>query len=76
MEYLSLETSFDNRLSDEKLIRILPALSLLAEDVGERILLDSNSLRDILVNVNVDQEEWAFKELGLWRDWLKSSMEG
>ncbi len=66
MENSSLEASFNNRLPDEKLAKLLPALSLLAEDVGERILLDSNSLREILVSVGADREEWAYEELKLW----------
>ena len=66
MENSSLEASFNNRLPDEILARLLPALSLLAEDVGERILLDSNSLREILVSVGADREEWAYEELKLW----------
>ena len=63
---MSLEASFNNRLPDEKVARLLPALSLLAEDIGERILLDSNSLREILVSVGADREEWAYEELKLW----------
>lgn len=61
----------DNRLTEEKLNRLLPALSLLAEDVGERVLLDSVSLREILVSVGEDKEEQAFTELQLWAKTLE-----
>ncbi len=66
MENTVLGASFNNQLPDEKVAKLLPALSLLAEDVGERISLDSNSLREILVSVGADQEEWAYEELKLW----------
>lgn len=66
MENIVLGASFNNRLPDEKVAKLLPALSLVAEDVGEKISLDSNSLREILVSVGADQEKWAYEELTLW----------
>src|SRR5690554_3532497 len=58
-------------LPEEKLNRLLPALSLLAEDVGERVLLDSIALREILVSVDEDKEEQSFTELQLWAKTLE-----
>ena len=66
MENTGLLTSFNNRLPDEKVAKLLPALSLLAEDLGEKMVIDSNSLREILVSVGADQEEWAYEELKIW----------
>ena len=66
MENTELITSFNNRLPDEKVAKLLPALSLLAEDLGEKMVIDSNSLREILVSVGADQEEWAYEELKIW----------
>jgi len=61
----------DNRLADDKLNRLLPALSLLAEDVGERASISADSLREILASVGEDQEEQAFAELQLWAKTLE-----
>jgi len=60
------EKTLDNKLPDDKLNRLLPALSLLAEDVGERVSISTISLREILASVGEDQEELAFPELELW----------
>ena|GEM_PF-1334003 len=56
----------NNRLAEEKLNKLLPALSLLAEDLGEKTMLDPVSLRAILLSADVDHEEWAQEELQLW----------
>ncbi len=48
MENTVLGASFNNRLPDEKVAKLLPALSLLAEDIGERISLNRDSLVEIL----------------------------
>ena len=56
----------DNRLADEKLNRLLPALSLLAEDLGEKAVLDSISLHEILLSIDAGNEAWAEEELKLW----------
>jgi hypothetical protein len=66
MENIVLGTSLNNRLTDDKIAKLLPALSLLAEDIGEKTSLDSNSFREILVSVGADQEAWAHEELKLW----------
>lgn len=65
------EKSLDNKLPDDKLNRLLPALSLLAEDVGERVSISTVSLREILASVGEDQEELAFTELDLWAKTLE-----
>lgn len=56
----------DNKLADDRLKRILPALSLLAEDLNEKASLGPNSLREILLSVDADHEAWAHEELALW----------
>jgi len=68
---ISISDSYsNNQLSDEKLARLLPALSLVAEDVGERISISAESLREILASVGEDGEE-AFAELQLWAEALE-----
>lgn len=62
----------ESRLSDEKLARLLPALSLLAEDMGERVSISASSLHEILVSVGMDGEEQAFGELQLWAKTLEN----
>lgn len=56
----------ENKLTEEQLNKLLPALSLLAEDVGAHISINPNSLKEVLLNVNAEKEEWAIKELELW----------
>jgi len=73
MENSSLRPSLNNRLPDEKLAKLLPALSLLAEDIGERNSLNSDSLAEILISVGVDREGWAFEELGIWSKTLEKA---
>ena len=73
MENSSLRPSFNNRLPDEKLARLLPALSLLAEDISEKISLNRDSLAEILASVHIGREEWAFEELGIWSKTLEKA---
>jgi hypothetical protein len=73
MDNSSLIQSFNNCLPDEKLARLLPALSLLAEDIGEGIPLNRDSLAEILVSVGLNREEWAFEELGIWSKTLEKA---
>jgi hypothetical protein len=56
----------DNKLTEDKLNLLLPALSLLAEDIGERNAINTELFADIIVSVGVEKDEWAFEELGIW----------
>jgi len=66
MDSSSSMPSLAERLPGDKLAKLLPALSLLAEDIGERVSISDNSLHEILVSVGEDQDEQAFMELKLW----------
>jgi ADP-ribosyl-[dinitrogen reductase] hydrolase len=61
-----------NRLTDDRLNRLLPALSLLAEDIGDRVSMSAGSLDEILASVGEDHGEWPIVELELWRKTLEN----
>ena len=56
----------DSKLPEDKLNMLLPALSLLAENIGERNELDEELFLDILLSVGAEKDEWAFEEIGTW----------
>jgi hypothetical protein len=67
----------DERLSEDKLKSLLPALSLAAEHIAIGKELNGSVYHDMLREVGLDSEIWAKKELDLWaglllkaRSWL------
>ena len=55
-----------NQLPEEKLSKLLPALSVLAERISTGNMPDQHTLEKILLSVGVERERWALEELGLW----------
>ena len=49
----------EERLSEEKLSRLLPALSLLAERIGAGEPLEHSALREVLLDVGINEQAWA-----------------
>jgi len=56
----------DNQLPIEKVNKLLPALSLIAERICIGNIPDRHTLEEILLSVGVEREMWALEELGLW----------
>ncbi len=63
----------ENRLPEEKLSRLMPVLSVLAEHVSNGSMLDPRALREITLSAGLDGEEWALIELQLWIKILEKS---
>lgn len=61
----------DIRLPDEKINRLLPALSLLAEDIGKRVSINTDSLRKFLVSVGQEEGGGTLTEFELWAKTLE-----
>ena len=58
-----------NRLPEEQLTKLLPALKPMADLVGEGIIPDRSALKTILLGIGLnklDKEEWALEELTRW----------
>jgi len=62
-----------NQLSEEKLNKLLPALSPLAEGIGTGNLPDRDALKQVLLNAGVEGEKWALEELELWSKILQQA---
>ena len=56
----------NNQLPEEKLNKLLPALSLLAKRIGAGVTPDQHTLKKILLSIDVQKEGWALQELELW----------
>ncbi len=56
----------NNQLAEEKLNRLLPALSSLAKSIGAGIVPEKDVLKEILHSIDVEAEEWAVEELVFW----------
>ena len=56
----------EERLSEEKLSGLLPALSLLAERIGAGEPLEHSALLEVLLDVGISEQAWATEELRLW----------
>jgi hypothetical protein len=55
-----------NQLPEEKLNKLLPALSLLAKRIGAGVTPAQHALKEILLSIGVQEEGWALQELELW----------
>lgn len=60
-----------NQLSEDKLDKLLPALSLLAKRIGGGATPDQHVLKEILLSVGVQEERWALEELEVWSKLLQ-----
>lgn len=56
----------DNQLPVEKLNKLLPALSHIAERISTGNRMDRNMLTEILLDTGIDKEDQALEELELW----------
>ena len=56
----------NNQLAEEKLNRVLPALSSLAKSIGAGTVPEEDVLKEILRSISVEAEEWAVEELVFW----------
>jgi len=63
----------NNQLAEEKLNRLLPALSPLAKCIGARIVPEEHVLEEILRSIDVAPEEWAIEELVFWTKILQKA---
>ena len=54
------------QLPEEKLNRLLPAVSLLAKCIGAGGTPDQHTLKEILHSIGVQEEGWALQELEFW----------
>jgi len=63
----------NNHLAEEKLNRLLPALSPLAERIGAGTVPEEHVLKEILRSTGVEAEEWAVEELVFWSKILQSA---
>ncbi len=65
----------ENQLPEEKLSKLLPALSKLAEHISNGSTLDQRELTAIALEVGVNGEEWALVELQLWSSILEKAQD-
>ena len=63
----------NNQLSEEKLNKLLPALSPLAKRIGAQTILEAHVLKEILSSIGVEVEEWAIEELVFWAKILQKA---
>ena len=66
----------EERLPEDKLSALLPALSLLAERIGAGEVLEHSALREVLLDVGINEQAWAIEhsnllELEKWTGILK-----
>ena len=63
----------EERLPEDKLSELLPALSLLAERIGAGEPLEHSALLEILLDVGISEQAWAIEELRLWSKILREA---
>jgi len=62
-----------NQLSEEKLNKLLLALSPLAKHIATGNMPDQDALKQVLLSVGAEREEWALEELELWAKILQKA---
>jgi len=62
-----------NQLSEEKLNKLLLALSPLAKHIATGNMPDQDALKQVLLSVGAEREEWALEELELWSKILQQA---
>lgn len=63
----------NNQLPEEKLNKLLPALSPLAKCIGTGTILEEDVLEGVLHGVGVEIEGWALKEIEIWSKILQQA---
>ncbi len=67
---MEMSNPSDKTLPAELITKMLPALSLLAEDIGEKVSVTTASLNEILLSIGEKGDEEATNEVKLWGEIL------